>query len=82
MRIYFHSALVIASLFLPWWVFAPIMVFACFSIAGFYEVVLYGIAIDVLYASSHGFHGFAFFWSAFSIAILALAAFLRSRLSW
>jgi cell shape-determining protein MreD len=82
MRISFNIALVISILFFPWWVFAPLMIAGCFLVPRFYEVFIYGVAFDALYASPFGLHGFSFVWSLSSALSLALASFLRSRLSW
>lgn len=82
MRIALNISIAVSILFFPWWVAAVLMVASCFIVSRFYEVVLYGIAIDALYASSFGFHGFPFFWSAFAALVLVTASFLRSRLSW
>jgi len=82
MRIFFNILLVVSALFFPWWATGVFMIAACSFVPRFYEVVIYGIAIDALYSSSYGFHGFSWVWSAYASAVLLAAHFLRSRLSW
>lgn len=82
MRILFHIALIVSVLFFPWWATAVIMLAACFLVSRFYEVVIYAIAFDALYATPQGFHGFQYAWIVYATVIIFVASFLRSRLSW
>lgn len=82
MRLIAHLTLIVSILFMPWWVTAFFIIAACAAVPRFYEVILYGIAIDALYASSAGFHGFAYVWTLVSVLAFLAAGFLRSRLSW
>ena len=82
MRIAFHIALILSLLYLPWWVGAIILVCACFLLERFYEAVLYGILTDALYGTGFGSHGFEYMATAFSVALILSASFMRSRFVW
>ncbi len=82
MRLLFNIILVVSILFMPWWVTAAVILASCALVPRFYEAMVYGIVIDALYATPAGFHGFAYVWTAFSVAVFLVAGFLRSRLSW
>ncbi len=82
MRILFHIALVASILFLPWWVTAIVMLVACFLVSRFYEVIVYAVVFDALYAPPDGFNGLQYVWVAYASVSLLVASFLRSRLSW
>ncbi len=82
MRIAFHCALILSILFCPWWTGAIIMIAACFLLDRFYESVIYGIAVDALYGSSFGIHGFVYTGTVFCVAVFLSASFIRTRLAW
>ncbi|MFA6158151.1 MAG: hypothetical protein WC763_00785 [Candidatus Paceibacterota bacterium] len=82
MRIAFNITLIISALFFPWWLCVPLMLAACFLVPHFYEVAIYGMLIDSLYATPSGFHGFPFVWSAFAVLAFVTATAIRSRVSW
>lgn len=82
MRIAFNIALIISVLYLPWWVGALILLVACFVIDRFYEVFMYGMAIDALYSTSTGVHGFVYAGSLYAVVVFIIASLLRDKLSW
>jgi len=82
MRITFIIALILLVLYLPWWVGALVALAACFIIDRFYEVFIYGIAVDALYGSALGFHGYMYLGSLFSLCIFTCSLLLRDKLSW
>lgn len=82
MRIAFNITLAISALFLPWWLCMPLMLAAGFVVPRFYEVVIYGMLMDSLYATPSGFHGFPFVCTAFAVLALMIATAIRSRVSW
>lgn len=82
MRIAFIIALILSVLYLPWWVGALVALVACFVIDRFYEVFMYGIAVDALYGSTFGFHGYMYLGFLFSLFIFTCSLLLRDKLSW
>jgi hypothetical protein len=82
MRLAFHIALIISILYCPWWTGAIIIIAACMLVDDFYEAVLYGIAMDVLYGTSLGFHGFRYAATVYSCLIFSFSSLIRTRLAW
>jgi hypothetical protein len=82
MRIAFHIALILSILYTPWWAFAVILISACFLIDRFYESIIYGVIVDVLYGTPVGWHGFAYMGTLFAAATFIIASAIRNRLAW
>ena len=82
MRLAFHIAIALSILFLPWWATAAILVAACLLLERFYEAVLYGIAIDALYATPYGLYGHSLVWTTASALLFIACQPLRKRLAW
>ncbi len=51
-RILFSVALFISILFLPWWISLLLALLFLFMIERYYEIVVFGLAMDILYSSS------------------------------
>lgn len=82
MRIAFNIGIIISCLYLPWWLGALLVLVGCFMIRSFFEVILYGIAVDALYGTKFGFHGFAYTATFYTLCVFTLSAFLRERITW
>ncbi|MDP1625116.1 MAG: hypothetical protein Q8L64_05080 [bacterium] len=82
MRIAFNIALLVSVLFLPWWLFAIVLVAAFFVVGRFFEGVLWGLVADVLYGSYWGFYGWTHAFLVGSVIVFAVASVVRDRLAW
>lgn len=51
-RILFNFILLLFLVFLPWWTFVILLVFALFLFPSFYEAILWAFTADLLYGSS------------------------------
>ena len=77
-------ALVLAVLFLPYWLYVPAVVLAVAFFPLYWEAVLLGFLVDVLYgARADGLFSLLGFRTAF-FALLLVGAFIpvRQRLRW
>lgn len=76
-RVIADIALLVAVVTLPWWAASILAIVAAFYFNKFYEILLLGICMDVLY----GYEGV---WPAFSTGALmvwAFALYLRPKLA-
>lgn len=71
-----YVVILISILFLPYWLYVPIIVAATVIIPFFWEAIIFGFLIDVLYGSSTKFS--VFFVSVHSLAatIIIIAAMI------
>lgn len=75
-RIIFNLVLVAAIFYTPWWVVAPLALFGAFLCAPYYEVVAFGVLVDILYgASSFPFGGV--YGLAMAIAIFFAGLYIK-----
>lgn len=82
LRLAFNITLPIAMLFLPWWLFASILLAAFLLVGRFFEGVIWALAADAVHGSSWGFHGSSHAFVAGSVVAFIATAFVRERLSW
>ncbi|MDE1874756.1 MAG: hypothetical protein KGI79_00735 [Patescibacteria group bacterium] len=82
MRLALNIALAVSLLFLPWWTGAIVALSACFLVPNFYEVIVYGILVDALYASRFGEGGWAHIATIYAVAVFLIGSSVRTRLAW
>ncbi len=73
-RFLLELVLLLAIVFLPWWVSVAYAVFLLFYFKIFYEIVVFGLLIDLLYGK--GDYQFAIFF----FGLLILSALIKPRL--
>ncbi|MEX0931304.1 MAG: hypothetical protein WDZ88_00995 [Candidatus Paceibacterota bacterium] len=81
-RFVFYVLLFGSVLFLPWWVFFIIAIVALYRLDTFYELILFGIFADSIYATETKsvFGGYTYVYSVVSILLVFLARTLRQRI--
>lgn len=74
-RFFFDVVLLLSVLYAPWWLVAVLAFFGAFSYPFFYEVIVIGLLMDILYGSSSTtLNGSLGTIGAISIFIIALYA--------
>jgi hypothetical protein len=71
------AALVAAILFLPYWLYIPAVALAVVLLPLYWEAVLLGFLIDVLYGSEGSYRG-----ALTALVLVALLIPVRDRLRW
>ncbi|PCI29143.1 hypothetical protein COB55_02665 [Candidatus Wolfebacteria bacterium] len=67
-------------MFLPWWVTTGVALVALFLIDRFYEVVIFGVLIDILYgAEVSKLFDFTWAFTAFFAVLLIVISYIRKR---
>lgn len=80
-RILSNFLLLLAVLYLPFWVFIVLVAVFVFLFRSFYEVVFWALFIDFLYGSqTELFFGFQFISTFLVIIILTFAELFKKRL--
>lgn len=79
-RIAFDGLLVLSFVFLPWFVFVPLILLGCIFIANFYEGIFFGAVFDLLYGVSGG-HTVPYV-ATVALGAFALGPFLRAHIRW
>jgi hypothetical protein len=65
----------------PWWFGVILAVFLLFYLRFFYEIVLFGLMIDIYYGDfSSGFNFFAYRFMLSAIVLLLMSFYLKRRL--
>ena len=78
-RICADAVLFLSCMLFPWWLVLPLAVFFAFSFDGYYEVVLAGGLLDILFsAPSNMFGNFQFFFLA-GFSVLFFLIFLLKK---
>ncbi len=77
-RLPFTLIILAAIIFLPYWVYVPVLFAAIAVLAMFWEGILLGLSIDALYGPHLSFPLFPFALSAFVLLIISIP--LRARL--
>ncbi len=78
-RIFISTALFLATLFLPYWIYAPFIVVATVFVSFYWEAVVLGFLIDILYGGSTGFHAPA---AITALVLVVIMMPLRERVRW
>lgn len=73
-RLFANIFLILSVLYFPWWVTTAFVVVCLFLFTGMYEVVFYGLLIDVLYGA-HNSVGEGFVW-VFTLSYLVALVFI------
>ncbi len=80
-RVLSNFLLLLAVLYLPFWIFIILAVVFVFLFRGFYEIVFWALFIDLLYGSRSNFlFGFQFVSTFLAIIILMSAESFKKRL--
>ena len=81
-RIFLNVAIVLALVFLPWWIACGVAFVACWFYL-YYEAIFVGFFIDVVYQSHYFFHighiYFRFPFTFFALVALVVLRLVRKR---
>lgn len=80
-RILYFLAIIILPAIFGWWFFIPLALLAVYLAKLPYEIIIAGAILDLVYYLGDGFLAKHIF-TIFSIVLIALAAFLDSRIHW
>jgi hypothetical protein len=81
-RFLIDAGLIILFFITPWWIPFLIAVALVFYYPSYYEIIVLGFAIDILYgAPTENFYGFTFVATLVGLTILLISSPLRRRLS-
>jgi len=80
-RVVASAGVFVSFLFLPWWVALLLGVLGTFYFSRYYEIIILGIFIDVIYgAPEPSFIPFTLFFTAISIALYTLIRITKTKL--
>lgn len=78
-RIILNISLLISILFLPWWVSILLGILILF-LYKFYEIIIWGIFADSLYASIDGFFGIQFIFTLTFTFLFLISILMKKRI--